>query len=179
MGPLYSSYGLYLIKRYPIQFLRHFVWPNSLRYFGPPVTYLGYYNWNKRTVPESVVRWFGYKNNQVKTRMKSSKAWSLQPYPFLLALTNLLMLLGLLSYVLLKGWQYNTTFNKCILMAGFVWLANAGFTIFASSAELRFQAFPAMLSFTFSLLLIDWMARLMEHLKRQNIQQSTSDFLLR
>jgi hypothetical protein len=172
MGPFFSSYGLYIIKRYPTHFLRYFVWPNSAKYFAPPLEFLGYYNWGKPTVKESAVKWFGYTNNQVKTRMKSNKIWILQYYPFLVSISNILLLLGILSYILLQGWQYKTTFNKSILLAGFVWIANAAFTIFAASAAIRFQAFPAMLSATFTLLLIDWMARLIQHMKFQSQQQN-------
>ncbi len=172
MGPLYSSYGLYIIKKYPVHFLRYFVWPNSLKYFSPPVEYLEYYNWSYSYVLESATRWFGYTNNQVKTRMKSGKVWILQYYPFLVSITNLILFLMLLSYLLLKGWQYSTSFYKSILLAGFTWIVNAGFTILASSAALRFQAFPALLSVTFSLLLIDWMAQLMQRMKLQSQQQS-------
>lgn len=172
LGPLYSSYGLYLIKKYPLHFLRHFIWPNSRKYFAPPVEFLGSYNAGKPTVPESAVKWFGYTNNEVKTRMKSGRVLILLYYPYLVSITNLIILLMLLSYILLKGWQYNTTFYKSIILAGFVWIVNAGFTIFASSAALRFQAFPALLSATFSLLLIDWLARLIQHMKLQSQQQS-------
>ena len=171
MGPFYTSYGLYIIKKYPLHFLRYFVWPNTQKYLIPPVEYLGNYNWGYPTVPELAVKWFGYKNGQVKTNMKNGKVWILDYYPILVCFINLFMLLGLLSYVLLKGWQHNTTFNKCMLMAGFVWLANAGFTIFLASAALRYQSFPALLSVTFSVLLIDWMARLMQRMKHENQQQ--------
>jgi hypothetical protein len=172
MGPFYRSYGLLIIKKYPVHFIRYFVGPNTLNYLFPPVEYLGYYNGGYITVPESTVKWFGYTNNEVTTRMKSGKVWVLQYYPFLISITNLIMLLGLLSYLLLKGWQYNTSFNKSILLAGFVWISNASFTIFAAYVALRFQAFPALLSATFSVLLIDWMARLIQHMKRQTQQQS-------
>lgn len=175
MGPFYSSYGLYVIKKYPIHFLRYFVWPNTLNYLTPPVEYLEYYNWGYHIVPESAVKWFGYTNNQVKTRMKSGKVWILQYSPFLVSVVNLLLLLGLLSYILMKGWQHNTTFNKIILLAAFVWILNAGFTIFAAFVALRFQAFPALLSATFSLLLIDWMAQLMRQMKSQSQQPKTDD----
>jgi hypothetical protein len=173
MGPLYSSYGWYIIKKYPLHFLRYFVSPNSLKYFLPPVEYLGNYNWSHPTVPQSAVKWFGYTNNRVKTRMKSSKVLVLQPFQYLVGITNLILFLMFLSYMLLKGWQYSSSFNKIILLAGFVWIANAGFTIFAASAALRFQSFPALLSVTFTLLLIDWMARLIQHIKRQSQQQKT------
>jgi hypothetical protein len=171
MGPFYSSYGLCIIKKYPMHFLRYFAWPNSKKYFAPPVEFLENYNSGKSTVMKSAKRWFGYKNNQVKTRMKSGKASILLAYPFLVSITNLIIFLMFLAYMLLKGWQYNRTFNKIILLAGFVWIANAGFTIFSSSAALRFQSFPALLSVTFSLLLIDWMAHLMQNMKLQSQQQ--------
>jgi hypothetical protein len=173
MGPFYSSYGKYIIKKYPLHFLRHFVLPNSGKYFVPPVEYLENYNWGYPTVPESAAKWFGYTNNQVKARTKNSSVWTLQYYPHLVSIINLMMLLMLLSYLLLKGWQYNPTFNKIILLAGFFWIAYAGFNIFAAPTVLRYQAFPSSLNVTFSLLLIDWMGRLMQHLKRQSQQQKT------
>jgi hypothetical protein len=172
MGPLYSSYGLYIIKKYPVHFLRYFVLPNSMKFLAPPVEFLGYYNTGMPIVSESAWKWFGYKNNQVSTRIKNGKASILKPYPYLVSITNLIMLLMLLSYILLKGWQYNTTLNKSILLAGFAWIINAGFTIFAAPSAIRFQAFPALLIVTFSLLLIDWMTQFMQHIKRQSQQQS-------
>jgi hypothetical protein len=175
MGPFYGSYGLYFIKKYPLHFLRYFVWPNSRKYFAPPVEFLEVYNMDHSTVKESAVKWFGYKNNQVNTRMKNSNIWILSPYPYLISISNLIMLLMLLAYLLLKGWQYNNTFYKSILLAGFVWIANAGFTIIVASAALRFLAFPALLNIIFSLLLIDWMAWLMQHMKRQQ-QKPDSEY---
>jgi hypothetical protein len=172
MGPLYSSYGIYLTKKYTLHFLRYYIGPNCWRYIAPPVAFLENYNGGLPTVRESAVKWFGYTNNQVKTSMNNGKVSILQFYPFLVCITNLLMLLGVLSYLLLKGWQYNTTFNKSIFLAGFAWIVNAVFSIFASPVSLRFQAFPALLGAIFSLLLIDWMVQLMQHMKLQSQQQS-------
>jgi hypothetical protein len=171
MGPFYSSYGLYIIKKYPMHFLRNFVWPNSRKYLAPPLEYLEYYNYGTTTVPESAWKWFGYTNNQVKTRMKSSKVWILQYYPPLVIIINLIMISGLLAYLFLKGWQFNKTFHKTILLVGFVWMVNAAFTILASSVALRFQAFPVLYNTIFSLLLIDWMIKLMQTFKGQGQQQ--------
>jgi hypothetical protein len=171
MGPFYNSYGKYIIKKYPLHFLRHFVLPNSRKYFVPPLEYLENYNWGYPIVPESAVKWFGYTNNQVKARTKNGSLWTLEYYPFLVSIINMTLFLMLLSYLLLKGWQYNPTFNKIILLVGFFWIAYAGFNIFAAPTVLRYQAFPSALGVTFSLLLIDWMARLMQHLKLQNQQQ--------
>jgi len=103
--------------------------------------------------------------------MRSGKISTLEYYPFLVSITNLILVLMFLSYFLLQGWQHNPSFNKCILLAGFTWIANAGFTVIASSAALRFQAFPALISIIFSLLLIDWMAQLIQRIKFQSQQQ--------
>ena len=170
MGPVYSSYGGYIIKKYPGNFLRYFVWPNAQKFLAPPLGYLSAYNTGLPTVQSSAVKWFGYTNNQVKTRMKSDQASILWYFPFLTSIIYLILLLMLLSYLFLKGWQYNPSSNKSIILAGFAWTANAVFTIIASPVELRFQAFPILLSATFSLVLIDWMAKLMQHLKHQSQQ---------
>ena len=171
MGPFYSSYGKYIIKKYPMHFLRYFIGANAWKYFAPPVEYLGNYNWGYPTVQESAVKWFGYTNNQVKTRMKSSKVWILKYYPYFVSITNLMLFLMLFSFLLLNGWQYSPTFNKVILLIGTLWITYAGFNILAAPAALRFLAFPTFLSATFSLLLIDWMALLIRHLKLQDHQQ--------
>jgi hypothetical protein len=119
MGPFYSSYGLTIIKKYPVHFLRCYVCPNSRKYFAPIVEFLGYYNSGIPIVEESAVKWFGYKDNQVKTRMKSPKVTILRHYPFFVCIANFIMLMMLLSYILLKGWQYSPSFNKSILLSGF------------------------------------------------------------
>lgn len=170
MGPLYNSYGWYIIKKYPLHFLRYYAWPNSQKYLFPPVEFLGYYNTGLPTIPEKVAKWFGYKDNHVKTRIKNGKASILIPYPYFVCIANIIILLMLLSYMLLKGWQHTPSFNKSILLAGCVWMMNAAFTIFTCAAALRFQAFTALLSVTFSLLLIDWMAQLMQLMKLQSLQ---------
>jgi hypothetical protein len=175
MGPFYKEYGLYIIKKYPWHFARHFMWPNSQKYYAPPIEFLENYNWGKPTVTEQTKKWFGYKSTKVKVRMGNSKVWILNFYPFLSGIINLIMLFGLLYYLMLKGWQYNLVFNKMIIMAGTVWLLNAVFTIWASSAALRFQSFPIMLTTTFALLLVDWMAQLMRKMKLESQQQKVAE----
>jgi membrane protein implicated in regulation of membrane protease activity len=133
-----------------------------------------YYNNALPTVPKTAVKWFGYKNNQVKTRIKNGRAAILTPYPYLVSITNLILSLMLLSYLLMKGWQYTPSFNKSILLAGFASIVYAGFIILTCAAALRFQAFQVVLSVTFSLLLIDWMARLMQRMKHESQQQQPS-----
>lgn len=171
MGPFYKEYGIYIIKKYPLYFLRYFAWPNSKKYYAPPVEYLQTYNTGVGAVNAEAVKWFGYHTPMVKTRMTSSQTWVLDFYPFLTGIGNVIMFFGLLYYVLLKGWQFNNAFHRTITIAATVWLFNAVFTIFASSAALRFQSFPVVLTTTFTLLLVDWMVQLMVSMNAKNKQQ--------
>jgi hypothetical protein len=176
MGPLYKSYGMFIIRQYPGQFVKSFMWPNARKYYAPPVEFLEEYNGGNKYVTDQAKTWFGYKSTKVKTRMLDGKVRVLDFYPILSGIINVVMLFGLLYYVLLKGWQYNSVFNKTIIIAGTVWLINAGFTIFASSAALRFQSFPIILTTTFALLLVDWMAQLVKSMKlEQNKQKVISE----
>jgi hypothetical protein len=171
MGPFYKSYGLYTIRQYPWQFVKYFIWPNARKYYAPPVEFLEQYNSGKKHVTPQAKIWFGYTSQKIKTRMYDGKVWILEFYPILSGIINVVMLFGLLYYILLKGWQYNTIFNKMIIIAGSVWLINAAFTIFASSAALRFQSFPIILTTVFALLLIDWMAQLIRSMRLEQNKQ--------
>jgi len=178
MGPLYKEYGIYIIKKYPLHFLRYFAWPNSKKYYAPPVEFLQSYNSGQDKVTKQAMKWLGYSNTNVKTRMGSGKTWVLEFYPILTGIINVIMFFGLLYYILLKGWQYNKIFNKTIVIAATVWLFNAVFTILASSAALRFQSFPVILTTTSTLLLVDWLVQLMGSIStanNQRLEHSVSD----
>jgi len=109
--------------------------------------------------------------------MENGRTWILDFYPILTGIINLVMLFGLIYFIVLKGWQDNSVFNKTLLMGSTVWLLNAFFTIVASSAALRFQSFPIILTTTFSFLLMDWMGQLMKKMKQVENKQSTEQLL--
>lgn len=165
MGPFYREYGLYMIKQYPWHFVKYFVWPNTQKYYASPVEFLDRYNSGNNYVTPEAQTWFQYKSTTVKTRIGYGKIWALSFYPILSGVINVVMLFGLLYFLLLKGWEHNRFFNRILFMAGTVWVLNAAFTIAASSAALRFQSFPVLLSTIFSLLLVDWMVQLMKSMK--------------
>lgn len=156
MGPFYKEYGLYIIKRYPWQFAKYFIWPNSHKYYAPPVEFLQVYNGGKDSVPQLARTWFGYKNGKLWTRTKDPEVTVLNYYPILSGIINIVMLFGLIFYSLLNGFNRNNYLRSAIILGGTVWLLNAAFTISASSAALRFQSFPILISTIFSFLIIDW-----------------------
>src|SRR5438105_7196764 len=105
MGPLYKSYGWYIIRKYPLQFVTGFLWPNAKKYFASPIEALESYNAGIKTVTPQAQVWFGYTKTRVKTRMYEPETKVLDYYPVLAGIMNMVMLFGLLYYILLKGWQ--------------------------------------------------------------------------
>jgi len=156
VGPIYSNYGLFLIKSYPKKFAKYFLWPNTLKYFSPPVEFLEAYNMGTDTVAPIVKEWFGYKSLKLNTRVKDLQKSTLNFYPTLSGIVNTLFVGALVCFFLLNGLSRKTRFRQGILLAIAFWIVNAGFTIFASSAALRFQAFPILMLFSFNWLLLSF-----------------------
>lgn len=157
MGAFYKAYGFYIIKQYPLYYARYFLWPNANKYYAPPVEFLATYNSDQDTVTARTQEWFGYKSSKVTTRTKDLQVTILDFYPIASGIINVGMLCCLVCFTMLKGFRMNILFRLAVILAGSIWLLNAGFTIFASSAALRFQSFPILLTTTFTLLLIDWL----------------------
>ena len=159
MGPFYSEYGIYIISKYPLHFLEYFIWPNTCKYYAPPVEFLENYNSGEDSVKLGAIQWFGYKNSKMHVRVKNLKVNMLDYYPILTGTINVVYLLGLLCLISLGFFKHRTTLRNSILLVTIFWLGNAFFTIFSSSAALRFQAFPIILVTLFALLVIDLMYR--------------------
>jgi hypothetical protein len=169
MGPIYGEYGNYIIKKYPWHFARYFLWPNANKYYAPSVEFLESYNSGKDDVLPLAQKWFGYKTLKVKTRMNDKEVWILNFYPILSGIINVFMFFLLIFYLSLKGWKYNVDFKKGICLGASLWLLNAVFTISVSSAALRFQSFPIILTTIFVASLVDWMLQLIAIIKKKTI----------
>jgi len=155
MGPFYKEYGLTIIKQYPIQFINYFIWPNANKYFAPPVEFLQYYNSGKDSVPLIAETWFRYNSKKIHPRLNNLRVYILDLYPIFSGIINVVFLCCLISFIWLKGyWRKDINKNE-IILASTIWLINAAFTITASSAALRFQTFPILITSSFTLLLID------------------------
>ena len=160
IAPFYKRYGIYIITHYPKYFLKYYIWPNAIKYYTPPVEFLGSYNSGRDDVAPIAQIWFHYKSRKVFTRAKPVEKVILGYYPIISGTVNAILFFCLISFILLNDTQTQPKLRKGILLGGTIWLLNAVFTISSSSAALRFQSFPFILALIFSLLLIDWMWQL-------------------
>jgi protoporphyrinogen oxidase len=157
-APLYQSYGMYLIKRYPVQFAEEWMFPNALKFAVPPTEFLGIYNMGNDSVGSLAKEWFNYKNRKVQQhdRKKSDEIPATAWFPVFGAMANILLIMGLIGVAFLGAVkrQEHSLIQFLILVLA-LWLINSGFSIFASPIVLRYQVFPLFVAFVVGALLIE------------------------
>lgn len=156
MGPLYAQYGAYLIQQHPGAFVSHYLWPNLVSYYTPPAEFLGIYNMGKDTIEQIAVGWFKLKSNEVHASVGNSKEITVAVFsPMVLAVINLVFILGFISFSFLEGFKKcSLRFKQALWLMLLVWLCNAVFSVLASPIVLRYQVFPMVVTFSFLLLLM-------------------------
>jgi hypothetical protein len=160
MAPLYQDYGDYLISIYPSLYLKHFVWPNLLRYYAPPAGFMGQYNMSYKTVEPTAVSWFDWTNNQLPKRINHSEIKIIRIFPNLVAIINPLFFLSSTIFLLFGGIRRCSKLSNniigCMLI---VWYGNAIFSIFSAPVELRYQIFPVIITLPFMVFFISWIIK--------------------
>ena len=154
IAPLQGAYGAYLIRQHPGAYARYYLLPNTINYFIPPLEDLGIYNMRKDSVKKVEQIWFDYKRQQVRSYSKDVSILYLMP---VLAFIIQIIFFGtMVSFLLLKGHRKaDKFFNVTLLLVMVVWIINFGFSVLASPIMLRYQLFPLVVFFSFSVLLIE------------------------
>ena len=156
VAPLYAEYGNWLIRQYPLQFAEHYLWPNALKYYAPPVEFLDTYNMGIDSVTQIAQSWFHYKSRKVRILAKDFKVSTLDFYPILVGTLNVVFLISLLFFLMLKGLHGVPNISGMLLLVAGLWLVNFGFSVFASPIALRFQVFPVLMFLSVALLLLEY-----------------------
>ncbi|HEY4287957.1 MAG TPA: NAD(P)-binding protein [Puia sp.] len=155
MAPLYAGYGSYLIRQYPMIYLKYYLVPNALKYYTPPGEFLDDYNMGRDTVAKIAQTWFEYKSQKVRTAFKNFRVNSLDFLPVLAGTMNVLFLLGVIGVCVLQGIFCRSLIQYSLLLAFILWVLNFGFSVFASPITLRYQLFGILVFSSFAFLLID------------------------
>jgi hypothetical protein len=155
MAPLYSEYGSYLIREYPMTFFKYYLWPNAIKYYTPPGEFLDTYNAGADTIQNIAQVWFNYKDKKVRTAFKDLKVKVLDFLPIFSGVMNVIFLFGFFSLMLLQRLNRNSILTGALVLAITLWLVNFGFSVFASPITLRYQLFGVLVFSSFGLLFVD------------------------
>jgi hypothetical protein len=163
VGPLYTAYGSYLARKYPMAFARWFLWPNLQRYAIPPreiyMTISPFFLRNDELGPEAT-RWFGLTTLMVKPAYVNLRLNIFSFFPILFGLIHLCFILSLLGFLLNKGWaRIGKPYNYCLLVILFLWSCDLGFSLFAAAIVMRYQLFMVILELPFSLFFLEYLYR--------------------
>jgi len=160
MGPLYGRYGRSLIKEHPWLFLKHFAWPNLVRYYNPPVLFLGMYNLGNTKVDSIAITWFNWKNNQLPSRLPDKNIYIMNFISTGLAIINPLFLASMLLFLCFSGLKQCSKTSKHLLTGMLlVWLGNCVFSVLSAPTELRYQIFPVAITLPFCIIFMSWIVR--------------------
>jgi hypothetical protein len=160
MATLYGGYGRWLIEDQPGLFLKHFAWPNLIRYYKPPPFFMGAYNQGSTTVDSIAVTWFNWKNNQLSSRLADRTIHLMIFFPTLLAIINPLFMASTLLFICFGGLkQCNRTSKHIFTCMLLIWLGNCLFSVLSAPIELRYQIFPVVITVPFCILFMSWIIR--------------------
>jgi protoporphyrinogen oxidase len=155
MAPLYESYGYYIIRQYPLVYLKHYLLPNLLKYYAPPGEFLDTYNMGKDTVNKIAVSWFKYKNNKVRTSFKDFDVHCTSYLSGFSGMMNLIFILGSICWFYLKGSNQLFLEKRILCLALVLWICNLGFSVCASPITLRYQLFSIIVFSSLAFIILD------------------------
>lgn len=168
-GPFLGEYGTWLIKKYPLKFAENYLCPNAMKYFAPPLEFLGRYNMGRSTISPIVQTWFKLKTTKVKTKFRDIRASSLSFYPIFSGIVNGLFIFCILSFYFMHGFKQQAGLSRLILPSGMFWLFNLLFSIFASPIALRYQVFPLYTFLSISLIIFEFIYKSLSEKEKKAI----------
>ncbi len=139
MAPLYKEYGTFLIRAYPMTYLKHYLIPNAIKFYCPPVEFLGYFNMGIDSISPVGQLWFSYSTLKTKTAFKDLRIGSITFVPILSGAMNVVYILGIISYCMLIGINRKNPASAILLLIFCLWLFNFLFSVVASPVTLRYQ----------------------------------------
>jgi hypothetical protein len=156
VAPVFGQYGLFLIKRHPLAYLRYYVLLNTKNYFLPPLEKLEVYNLGEDNISPIGRFWFDFPDEKVNVVSKTFQGTLLLIYPMLFLSFNGYFLWMLVLF--LRNYRkppFSPLFSaSVVLISGFI-LLNFLFSVTANIIVIRYQIFPMIVCLSFALLLND------------------------
>lgn len=159
LGPLYGSYGSYLIRKYPTSFARYFIFPNLRLYLVPPIEVLeSDHSFYLREDELGLIanKWFGLTTITVKESYINLRTTLISPYQLLIPIMHVIYLLCLIGFVIFKLWRAITRSRLCLfLIVTSLWIGNLCFSIVSAAVVFRYEVFIMIVGVSFSSLFIE------------------------
>lgn len=166
MGKLYGSYGYWLIRRHPINYLRYFAIPNFIDYYAPDTEFMGSYNMGFDSVSNITMKWFDLKTARVYNRLHSKTILEIHPYTIFFPIVNVIFIVSLLFTLSAKLIRQNLYARQIVRLTVAVWSSTILFGSLSAYVILRYEIFPFIITLTFSIVML---ALLLRELKSDQV----------
>jgi hypothetical protein len=154
VAPMYGLYGHFLITHHPVAFTRYFLLPNAVNYCFPPLEKLEVYNTGREEVDRLAARWFRYPGTHVKAISPDIQGAILLMFPGIFLITNISFIWMLIEWIKTRKSRIpDKLFTQTLVIIILLLLINCAFSILASPIVFRYQVFPMILCFSFSVLM--------------------------
>jgi hypothetical protein len=151
VGPIFSQYSFYVIRRHPLAYIRYYGSPSAGSFFLAPLDVFAVYNEGNVTIDRVACNWFRYKTNRPRVWSATAQARLLAPMPWVALLLYVLFPVTALLFLLSGRCRgKNPLFTGALELVAAYLLANTIFSIFASPSVFRYQLLPMILLFVFS-----------------------------
>lgn len=159
-SPLMNSYGIFLIKNFPIDYLKYVEWPNLKAFMYPFSEIYGDHVdinslWNDRHA--DIVRfWFEMAPNKISNDYIKFRTLILKPFPFLFLLIHILFLLVIFFSLLQSFPRWSLKYQKIILLNLCLYcIITTFFFTFLTTSVLRFEFVNIILEFITILIILN------------------------
>lgn len=157
MTKQYQRYGQYLIKKYPADFLHHYVFENALIYFSPSPEVLQTYlrpGTDMNAANNELSSLFGNVRTAIKSPDTTLQQDIMSLFPFLITVCHLILIAEIFWFHP-KAEKRTKRFASLFTIFAVFLLTNFLFSIFASPIVLRYQIPMMIIMIAFTLLLTD------------------------
>ena len=163
LGPYYKEYGSYLIRKHPLAYLKHVIFPDLVAYIIPfpeiyDFNYSSYYLWDDNKFGKTAKDWFKLTSIMIPKSHIKVRGVILYPWPILLGIIHILFLLTISAFFLFRIYKKIGRIQLYGLVLILIYcLLNCIYMISIAVIVLRFQFSILILEFSFVVLIVDMM----------------------
>lgn len=155
MGPVFEDFGIEVIKKYPLQYLRYFVWPNFKIFCQPPVELYNYYN-NSGVITGHIGTlgsiensYYDYSSNTIDLSNAGLFPLLMEPWSWLFPFINAIFILLTAAYYITRSYKNDKWFNRCLILYLVFYLSNILLNIALITTLFRYYIIIVTLSMVF------------------------------
>ncbi len=148
VGPVFTQYGYFLVRRHPLAYIRYYGWNSAKSFFVSPLDVFAVYNEGHPTVDQVAANWFHYRDTRVRAWSFTAQADLMAPWPWIVLYLNIAFVITAVVFLSSRGRrERHPVFTGSLELTAAYLLSNALFCIAASPSVFRYQILPMILLF--------------------------------